>query len=154
MHPPSHLFSTSHCFFSTYNLNSLSSVHSHASKNAADGLNMWDGSTHHYFHDGPRGTHELWDRYACLSVHVGNILSRLFNYGHWEVLRFLLSNLRWYVEEYHMDGFRLDCPLMRKRLRLCAFVCPLSWLILRWLHILSFCCRTFQIHLPSSALTE
>ena len=34
--------------------------------------------------------------------------SRLFNYGHWEVLRFLLSNLRWYYEEYRFDGFRFD----------------------------------------------
>merc|ERR1719394_655100 len=41
------------------------------------------------------GTHDLWD-------------SRLFNYTEWEVLRFLLSNLRWWVEEYHFDGFRFD----------------------------------------------
>jgi len=24
----------------------------------------------------------------------------------WEVMRFLLSNLRWYMEEYMFDGFR------------------------------------------------
>ena len=35
-------------------------------------------------------------------------ISRLFNYGHWEVLRFLLSNLRFYMEEYRFDGFRFD----------------------------------------------
>lgn len=70
-------------------------VHSHASSNALDGINLFDGTNHHYFHEGERGHHSLWD-------------SRLFNYGHWEVLRFLLSNLRWYTDEYHFDGFRFD----------------------------------------------
>lgn len=70
-------------------------VHSHASKNVLDGLNNWDGTGHHYFHAGPRGTHDLWD-------------SRLFNYSSWEVLRFLLSNLRYFVDEYQFDGFRFD----------------------------------------------
>lgn len=70
-------------------------VHSHASSNSMDGINHFDGTDHQYFHEGERGRHSLWD-------------SRLFNYGHWEVLRFLLSNLRWYMEEYHFDGFRFD----------------------------------------------
>ncbi|CAN8073955.1 unnamed protein product [Agarophyton chilense] len=70
-------------------------VHSHASSNSMDGINNFDGTDHHYFHEGERGRHSLWD-------------SRLFNYGHWEVIRFLLSNLRWYMEEYHFDGFRFD----------------------------------------------
>jgi 1,4-alpha-glucan branching enzyme len=70
-------------------------VHSHASSNSMDGINQFDGTDNCYFHEGERGNHKLWD-------------SRLFNYGHWEVLRFLLSNLRWYVEEYHFDGFRFD----------------------------------------------
>lgn len=70
-------------------------VHSHASSNSMDGINHFDGTDHHYFHEGERGRHSLWD-------------SRLFNYGHWEVLRFLLSNLRWYMDEYHFDGFRFD----------------------------------------------
>lgn len=70
-------------------------VHSHASSNSMDGINQFDGTDHQYFHEGERGHHSLWD-------------SRLFNYGHWEVLRFLLSNLRWYVDEYHFDGFRFD----------------------------------------------
>lgn len=70
-------------------------VHSHASSNSMDGINQFDGTDHQYFHEGERGRHSLWD-------------SRLFNYGHWEVLRFLLSNLRWYMEEYHFDGFRFD----------------------------------------------
>ncbi|GAA5846876.1 hypothetical protein JCM9279_004476 [Rhodotorula babjevae] len=73
----------------------LDVVHSHASKNVADGLNSFDGSDHQYFHGGAKGQHELWD-------------SRLFNYGHHEVLRFLLSNLRFYLEEYQFDGFRFD----------------------------------------------
>ncbi len=70
-------------------------VHSHASSNSMDGINQFDGTDHHYFHEGERGRHSLWD-------------SRLFNYGSWEVLRFLLSNLRWYMDEYHFDGFRFD----------------------------------------------
>eukprot|EP00043_Microstomoeca_roanoka_P013842 m.136075 g.136075 ORF g.136075 m.136075 type:complete len:757 (-) comp15863_c0_seq2:387-2657(-) len=73
----------------------LDVVHSHASKNALDGINMFDGTDSCYFHGGPRGFHDLWD-------------SRLFNYSSWEVLRFLLSNLRWYLEEYCFDGFRFD----------------------------------------------
>ncbi|KAL5044530.1 1,4-alpha-glucan-branching enzyme [Aspergillus fruticulosus] len=73
----------------------LDMVHSHASKNVDDGLNMFDGSDHLYFHSGPKGQHELWD-------------SRLFNYGNHEVLRFLLSNLRFWMEEYGFDGFRFD----------------------------------------------
>ena len=73
----------------------LDVVHSHASKNTLDGLNMFDGSDHLYFHEGAKGRHELWD-------------SRLFNYGHHEVLRFLLSNLRFWMDEYNFDGFRFD----------------------------------------------
>ncbi|KAJ5107308.1 1-4-alpha-glucan-branching enzyme [Penicillium angulare] len=73
----------------------LDVVHSHASKNVLDGLNMFDGSDHLYFHEGTKGRHELWD-------------SRLFNYGSHEVLRFLLSNLRFWMEEYQFDGFRFD----------------------------------------------
>lgn len=73
----------------------LDVVHSHASKNSLDGLNMFDGSDHQYFHGGAKGRHELWD-------------SRLFNYGSHEVLRFLLSNLRFWMEEYQFDGFRFD----------------------------------------------
>jgi 1,4-alpha-glucan branching enzyme len=59
-------------------------VHSHASKNVADGLNRFDGTDHCYFHEGGKGEHPIWD-------------SRLFNYTNWEVIRFLLSNVRWYV---------------------------------------------------------
>ncbi|KAH7100630.1 glycoside hydrolase [Auriculariales sp. MPI-PUGE-AT-0066] len=73
----------------------LDVVHSHACKNVLDGLNLFDGSDHLYFHEGGKGRHELWD-------------SRLFNYGSHEVLRFLLSNLRFYMDEYGFDGFRFD----------------------------------------------
>ena len=73
----------------------LDMVHSHASKNTEDGLNMFDGTDHLYFHAGGKGVHDQWD-------------SRLFNYGHHEVLRFLLSNLRFWMEEYQFDGFRFD----------------------------------------------
>lgn len=70
-------------------------VHSHASKNVADGLNNFDGTDYLYFHGGAAGDHPLWD-------------SKLFNYNKFEVQRFLLSNVRWLVEEYHFDGFRFD----------------------------------------------
>jgi 1,4-alpha-glucan branching enzyme len=73
-------------------------VHSHASNNVTDGLNGYDvgQNTHEsYFHTGDRGYHKLWD-------------SRLFNYANWEVLRFLLSNLRYWMDEFMFDGFRFD----------------------------------------------
>lgn len=73
----------------------LDVVHSHASKNTADGINYFDGTDSCFFHGGDRGVHPIWD-------------SRLFNYTSWEVLRFLLSNLRWWIEEYKFDGFRFD----------------------------------------------
>ncbi|KAK1320733.1 1,4-alpha-glucan-branching enzyme [Acorus calamus] len=73
-------------------------VHSHSSNNITDGLNGFDvgqSTEESYFHTGERGYHKLWD-------------SRLFNYANWEVLRFLLSNLRWWVDEFKFDGFRFD----------------------------------------------
>ncbi|CCD24428.1 1,4-alpha-glucan branching enzyme NDAI_0D01150 [Naumovozyma dairenensis CBS 421] len=75
----------------------LDVVHSHASKNVEDGLNNFDGSDHQYFHSlsSGRGEHPLWD-------------SRLFNYGNFEVQRFLLSNLTYYIDVYQFDGFRFD----------------------------------------------
>ncbi|KAG0670683.1 alpha-1,4-glucan branching enzyme [Kluyveromyces marxianus] len=75
----------------------LDVVHSHASKNVTDGLNQFDGSDHQYFHSiaSTRGEHPLWD-------------SRLFNYGHFEVQRFLLANLAFYIDVYQFDGFRFD----------------------------------------------
>ncbi|XP_074757316.1 1,4-alpha-glucan-branching enzyme isoform X4 [Athene noctua] len=73
----------------------LDVVHSHASKNSEDGLNKFDGTDSCFFHSGHRGNHQLWD-------------SRLFDYANWEVLRFLLSNLRMWIEDYRFDGFRFD----------------------------------------------
>ncbi|ODV93955.1 hypothetical protein PACTADRAFT_77441 [Pachysolen tannophilus NRRL Y-2460] len=73
----------------------LDIVHSHASKNVEDGLNMFDGTDYYLFHGGSKGVHDQWD-------------SRLFNYGNYETLRFLLSNLKFYLDEYNFDGFRFD----------------------------------------------
>ena len=70
-------------------------VHSHAVKNFAEGLNEFDGSDSQYFHRGGRGYHEGWD-------------SKLFDYGKWEVKKFLLSNVRYWLEEFHFDGYRFD----------------------------------------------
>jgi 1,4-alpha-glucan branching enzyme len=70
-------------------------VHSHTVKNVNEGLNMFDGSDHQYFHPGPRGIHPQWD-------------SMLFDYGRTEVLRFLLSNVKYWIKEFHFDGFRFD----------------------------------------------
>ena len=58
-------------------------------------MNHFDGTDHQYFHGGGRGQHPAWD-------------SLLFDYGKWEVLRFLLSNVRFWMEEYRFDGFRFD----------------------------------------------
>lgn len=70
-------------------------VHSHAVKNLDEGLNQWDGSDYQYFHAGGRGDHPAWD-------------SKLFDYTKPEVLRFLLSNVRYWLEEFRFDGFRFD----------------------------------------------
>ncbi|KAL6079662.1 1,4-alpha-glucan branching enzyme [Balamuthia mandrillaris] len=72
----------------------LDVVHSHASSNIHDGLNQFDGEACPYFRT-DEIHHPVWQ-------------TRLFRYGEWEVLRFLLSNVRWFVEEYHFDGFRFD----------------------------------------------
>jgi len=70
-------------------------VHSHAVKNLHEGLNEFDGSSHQYFRFGDAGNHPLWD-------------SKIFDYGKPEVMRFLLSNVRYWIEEYRFDGFRFD----------------------------------------------
>ncbi len=70
-------------------------VHSHAVKNEVEGLSRYDGTAWQYFHDGARGEHSAWD-------------SRCFNYGKREVLHFLLSNLRYWLEDFRFDGFRFD----------------------------------------------
>ena len=60
-----------------------------------DGINKFDGTDHCYSHAGPRGYHSQWD-------------SMTFDYSKYEVKRFLLSNLAWWLEEYKVDGFRFD----------------------------------------------
>jgi 1,4-alpha-glucan branching enzyme len=70
-------------------------VHSHSVKNIQEGLNGFDGTDHQYFHAGARGDHSAWD-------------SLTFDYSKYEVQRFLLSNVRFWLSEYHFDGFRFD----------------------------------------------
>lgn len=70
-------------------------VHSHAVNNTAEGLSEFDGTRYLYFHEGAKGDHPAWG-------------SRCFNYGRDEVLMFLLSNCKYWLEEYHFDGFRFD----------------------------------------------
>ncbi len=70
-------------------------VHSHATKNEFEGLSKFDGTSYLYFHEGARGDHEAWD-------------SRCFNYQKPEVLHFLLSNCRYWLDEFQIDGFRFD----------------------------------------------
>ena len=73
----------------------LDLVHSHAVKNTKEGINEFDGTTYQFFHDGARGEHPAWG-------------TKLFNYGKNEVIHFLLSNLKFWMTEYHFDGFRFD----------------------------------------------
>lgn len=70
-------------------------IHSHSVKNETEGLSRFDGTLYQYFHDGDRGSHIAWD-------------SRCFDYGKTEVLHFLLSNCRYWLDEFHFDGFRFD----------------------------------------------
>jgi len=70
-------------------------VHSHASKNVHDGINHFDNTDHCYSHAGAKGHHSAWD-------------SMTFDYSKYEVMRFLLSNLAWFIDEYQVDGYRFD----------------------------------------------
>ena len=70
-------------------------VHSHAVKNLNEGLSHFDGTADQYFHAGAKGEHIAWD-------------SRCFDYRKYEVQRFLLSNIRYWLETYRFDGFRFD----------------------------------------------
>ena len=70
-------------------------VHSHTVKNTREGLNLFDGTENQYLLAGKDGYHPQWD-------------SRLFDYGKEETLRLLLSNVRFWLEEYKFDGFRFD----------------------------------------------
>jgi len=103
---------------------------SHASSNTLDGLNGFDGTDTHYFHSGPRGHHWMWDSrlfnygnwevwnkecstsiyFVCSHLFISfsffACISNIFK--PMQVLRFLLSNARWWLEEYKFDGFRFD----------------------------------------------
>ena len=87
-----HLINTAHKMGLTV---LLDVVHSHSVKNVNEGLSEFDGTEYQYFHEGERGHHSAWD-------------TRLFNYGKNEVLHFLLSNLKYWMEVFHFDGFRFD----------------------------------------------
>lgn len=69
----------------------LDLVHSHAVRNLREGLDRVDGTDHLYF----RGTHPAWD-------------SMLYDYGRPEVRSYLLSNVRFWLEEMRFDGLRFD----------------------------------------------
>jgi 1,4-alpha-glucan branching enzyme len=73
----------------------LDVVHSHAVNNTNEGLNEFDGTVYQFFHEGDRGNHSAWG-------------TKLFNYGKNEVIHFLLSNLKYWLEVFHFDGFRFD----------------------------------------------
>ncbi len=73
----------------------LDVVHSHAVKNTNEGLNEFDGTVYQFFHEGEKGNHSAWG-------------TKLFNYGKKQVIQFLLSNLKYWMEVFHFDGFRFD----------------------------------------------
>ncbi|MBI5843794.1 MAG: alpha amylase C-terminal domain-containing protein [Deltaproteobacteria bacterium] len=70
-------------------------VHSHAVPNVVEGLALFDGTPVQYFHKGPRGVHPAWG-------------SMCFDYAKPQVLHFLLSNCRYWLDEFNVDGFRFD----------------------------------------------
>ncbi|MDR0396816.1 MAG: alpha amylase C-terminal domain-containing protein [Oscillospiraceae bacterium] len=73
----------------------LDVVHSHASANFAEGIAEFDGTEYQFFHSGGEGWHQAWG-------------TRVFDYSRPGVLHFLLSNLKYWLDEYHFDGFRFD----------------------------------------------
>lgn len=70
-------------------------VHSHAVKNTIEGINLFDGTEYQFFHEGDEGNHPDWD-------------SKLFDYHKPGVCHFLLSNIKYWLDEFHFDGFRFD----------------------------------------------
>lgn len=70
-------------------------VHSHSVKNINEGLGLFDGSPGQYFHTNERRIHVAWD-------------SLCFDYGKDNVIHFLLSNCRYWIDEFRFDGFRFD----------------------------------------------
>ena len=73
----------------------LDVVHSHAVKNTVEGINRFDGTDTQFFRPGKAGDHPAWD-------------TKCFDYGKTDVIHFLLSNLKFWMTEYHFDGFRFD----------------------------------------------
>lgn len=101
-------FSASHWFGDVENLKKLVDrahelglavfmdiVHSHAAKNVHEGINLFDTTNDMFFYPFEKGNHPVWD-------------SKIFNYGKNDVIKFLLSNIRYFLEEYDFDGFRFD----------------------------------------------
>ncbi|MCD6347966.1 MAG: alpha amylase C-terminal domain-containing protein [Bacteroidales bacterium] len=70
-------------------------VHSHVVKNTLEGPGLFDGQPGMYFHTDHRREHPAWD-------------SLCFDYGRNETLHLLLSNCKYWLDEYHFDGFRFD----------------------------------------------
>jgi len=70
-------------------------VHSHAVKNEIEGLGNFCGMADQYFYAGDRREHPAWD-------------SLCFNYASNQVLHFLLSNCKYWLDVYNFDGFRFD----------------------------------------------
>jgi len=73
----------------------LDVIHSHMARNTAEGPSAFDGTDFQFCHTGAKGDHPAWG-------------TRLFDYGKPQVLHFLLSNLKFWMEEYRFDGFRFD----------------------------------------------
>ena len=70
-------------------------VHSHTVKNVREGINLFDGTEYQYLKPGQEGVHPQWD-------------SKLFDYGKTATLQLLLSNVKYWLDEYHFDGYRFD----------------------------------------------
>ncbi len=70
-------------------------VHAHYVKNINEGINKLDGTEYTYSKPGDAGYQQYWD-------------SMIFDYGKHEVQHFLLSNAKYWLEEFHFDGFRFD----------------------------------------------
>ena len=70
-------------------------VHSHTVKNVREGINLFDGTEYQYLKPGQEGVHPQWD-------------SKLFDYSKTATLQLLLSNVKYWLEEYHFDGYRFD----------------------------------------------
>lgn len=73
----------------------LDLVHSHSVKNTMEGINCFDGTVGQFFKEGDAGNHPAWG-------------SKVFDYSKDGVIHFLLSNLKYWLEVFHFDGFRFD----------------------------------------------